>query len=900
MALKGGLLRIACDKIAGLGVPAFIKDSELRFVAVNAAFACYCGLDAADLHGRRLSEITGRPEDAACEDMERRVLVFGTEQMELVFAADDQQRCRADIERFVTEDEALYVFGVFRDRPKPLSKPPQRRAKPEALRGDDARLGPEARIHRLVLDALSISVLYLDRDLVIRYFNRREAVMSAALGAELRVGMSYRDMVAMIHASGHYGDRPLEEVCQERISSLLADLHKPQFLKFSDGRQILLQRHRFEDGALLIVYSDVTEAQKHERESALYRAALENVPEPVFLRDRDRRLIFANAAFEQILGGERTRFYGQTEEEMFPRSGERLRLENIKVLQTGEAMECEERLVMPTGEEVPLLVSRKRLDGVEGGPFIVGTFADVSLLKIRERELIEARQQAEAADQAKSRFLRSISHEIRTPMNGVLGMAELLGASQLDARQRTFVDVIVKSGRALMTVINDLLEFSEISDGQIALTETLFDPLTAAEDVMTLMAGAASDRHMELVLRGCALTHHVVGDAGRFRQLLTLLLRDAIAMSEQDCIVLRLGCRETGEGRGQLEVAVESPVLAETGFNLTQAMVTRLVDLFGGKVAVENTALGRRIVSLTLPFALAGLRSQASLPHALKGARVLVLAERPAQGDALTASLGQWGFDAAAVSDIGLATHLLEHAMALDAPVDIVLVDIGTEASGALNWLRQMRADIRFADLPVVAITFPQPMGPDLLNGDVAVQAQLVRPVREGLLRNALADVLRAERVRLQKWRPQQTVTTPSLSRQQGIDVLVVEQGESERHFFEQVLRQAPLTFRSCTDAAAALAIWRAQEPALILLDLSLPDKEGFHLSRMIRDEERSDASRLPTAMIGMTSAAFLHERRDCLAAGMDDMVVKPLSPEQLIDLVSQRVGQDEVWKIVG
>ncbi|MGG7518818.1 PAS domain-containing protein [Allorhizobium undicola] len=909
MAVKGGLLAIARDKIADLAVPAFIKDSQLRFVAVNTAFEDYCNIARADLLGRRLSDITGRVEDCAAEELERRVLVFGTEETALFYGGDDAQRCRAAIERFVTEDEALFVFGVFRDRPKAFRRP----AAPPAAARRKAVAAPASgeALYLHVLEALPISILYIDSGLVIRYFNHREKKMAQEIGADLRIGMTYREMVEQIHAAGYYGDRPIEAVYRERLASLRADPDKQQYLRLSDGRVIAVHRHWLEDESLLLFYIDVTDAQKHERESQLYRAALENVPEPVFLRDRDRRLIFANAAMEQILGSDRQGFYGQTDEEMFPQHGRLLREESLALLATGEAMEREQVLVMPTGQELPLLISRKRLDDMEGGPFIVGTLADVSLLKIRERELIEARQQAEAADRAKSRFLGSITHEVRTPMNGVLGMAELLAASALDARQKTFVNVIVKSGRSLMTLINDLLEFSQIDEGRITLMETVFDPLDAAEDVVTLLSGAAAERHVELALSGRDLPYVLSGDAGRFRQMLSHLLRGCIQSSAGGAVTVELSARKTAEGRADLNVTVEEglpgPVIEAGSLGLAQAMVRKLVTLFGGHMQVEPMASGGARFRLSLPFGISGPRAGISLPHALRGARVLVLASGARQGRMLADSLTEWGFDAADVSDARIARTLLEQAIGLEAPVDILLIDIAAEPSPALLLLNDLAQDPRFKTLAVVAVTFAGAQGPDLLTGSISVDAQLVRPVREGLLRETLVDVLRARKRQHRRPgardfltamalpdmpgdRPPSPPFSPVSGRVSGgIDVLVVEDGAAERGFFRQVLREAQVAFELCKGCEDAMAVWRLLQPCLMLLDLTRDGDGAIALARRIREEERQDAERLPTVIVGMSTPVLPYDRRACLAAGMDDLIFKPLSPERVASLLAER-----------
>ncbi len=142
-----------------------------------------------------------------------------------------------------------------------------------------------------------------------------------------------------------------------------------------------------------------------------------------------------------------------------------------------------------------------------------GGLSDFTELKAREAELEVLLARAEAADKAKSDFLANMSHEIRTPMNGVLGMAELLSKSELDSRQKTFVDIMVKSGTALLTIINDILDFSKIDAGQLKLRKSPFDPVEAIEDVATLLSSAAAEKDIELVVSGDqSVDHTFIGD----------------------------------------------------------------------------------------------------------------------------------------------------------------------------------------------------------------------------------------------------------------------------------------------------------------------------------------------------------------------------------------------------
>src|SRR4029079_1590093 len=232
---------------------------------------------------------------------------------------------------------------------------------------------------------------------------------------------------------------------------------------------------------------------------------------------------------------------------------------------------------------------------------------------------------AEAADRAKSEFLANMSHEIRTPMNGVLGMAELLSKTELTPRQKTFTEVIVKSGNALLTIINDILDFSKISAGQLTLDPAPFRLDEAVEDVATLISARVAEKTRKLVVRvEPRLPHHLVGDVGRFRQIITNLLGNAVKFTERGHVLIDVS-GDVANGVAHLYVRVEdtgigipadklksvfekfaqvdsSSTRRHEGTGLGLAIAARLVDLMRGKIGVESEVGSGSVFWFTAPF----------------------------------------------------------------------------------------------------------------------------------------------------------------------------------------------------------------------------------------------------------------------------------------------------------
>ncbi|MGV2128809.1 PAS-domain containing protein [Agrobacterium vitis] len=1249
MPIEGGLLTIACEKIARLDVPAFIKDSELRFVAVNPAFIAFFGADLEDLLGRRAGELTDRPEDLAWEDVERRALVFAEEHLALCFDHSGRQHCRVQIERFITEDEMPYVFGVFRERPGRVKsrgwkkEPPASGAQmPSAMAEISRDAASQVRSagigngapgaclpadYAMLLDLIPLGVLLLDPQLDIVYFNTSFSRMLGETTIELKFGMNFQAVLDVIGRAGWDGS---DEDISGQLLAASIDEPEPCQIAMPNGRVISARGNRLENGQFLLLYTDVTEAQTYERESTLYRAALENVPEPVFLRDGDRRLVFANAAYEQMLGGDRTRFYGLREDEMFPAEGEALRQENLEVLETGCATEREQLIIMPNGDTVPLLTSLKRIETKDGAPYIVGTLADVSLLKIgerqlreakahaeklyddieailrtmpvgviildadqslsfsnlmarnmvnwpedqamtgtsfadylrhahangwplktgddaspnpdsidpesriaayslelrtltaarqtevtlsdrrhivvtasplddgqimltfsdyteqrlREREIDEARArlqdvgklleeatqhmaqglcviqtdrilyrndklaeilnvsphlvrtgadwrqlfdycaergdfgdnptafldrmrsrlsvdtsasvvvqrrdgawrsieaivsaedrwlfvisdaseakqrevelttlaaQAEAADKAKSRFLANMSHEIRTPMSGVLGMTELLLSSNLDARQKTFVDVIVKSGRSLLTIINDIIDFSKIDDGSLSLRSAPFDPLAAVEDVVTLMAGRAAEKDVDILVRGQgALTHMLAGDAGRFRQILTNLLGEAIRATDRGHVLVDLGLRqeepdldvtlqshgnpisetnaeESDRARAWLVLRIEDTghgmtpeqcLMAFTKFSqmndgalhhrdgagLGFSIAGGLVHLFGGTIGVESAPGRGATVTVNLPFAMAAEKLPSLAGFQLRGARVLGFESNDISCGILNDQLCRWGFDGVAVNDPALALAVLEQAESQKSPIEVVVIDCCRRSGGGLDLVRKIRGDQRFDPLSIILLAADAPFNLDRMADGLNIQAQLTKPVGENLLRNVVIDVLRgARRGAVSSPRAEPEAEAPLISdaeqadlmpssvmRQDQIDLLVLDAGEAERHFFHQALQVLGVGHACVEGESEALDLWRQWQPGMMLIDLVEDRARVLDMVRQIRAEESQRPQAAPTVLIGLAGDLSTYDKAACHKAGLDDLVLKPVSPDRLQDCIAYWLG---------
>ena len=538
----------------------------------------------------------------------------------------------------------------------------------------------------------------------------------------------------------------------------------------------------------------------------------------------------------------------------------------------------------------------------------------------------DARRRTPPADRAKSEFLANMSHEIRTPMNGVLGMAELLAKTELDMRQRMFTDVIVKSGNALLTIINDILDFSKIDAGQLELHPAPFKLGEAIEDVATLVSSKVAEKDLEMIVRvDPGLPTFLEGDVGRIRQVVTNLVGNSVKFTERGHVLIDVSgtvadgvasvlvkVEDTGIGipAEKLESVFDkfaqvdaSSTRRHEGTGLGLAITSRLVQLMGGRIGVESE-LGRGSTfwfEVPLPVHEKGY-ADAIVPVDVSGSRILVIDDNPINRRILDEQLKSWGFDCAAAESGPVGLAFLRRAREIGASVDCVILDYQMPEMTGAAVAAMIREDNRIADLPVIMLTSVDQADLGRLLVEHKISAYLAKPARSSALLETLVTVLQRDRawkarpdmramiapVPVAAPRPQPSARTDNVVRHtaKAVEILVVEDNEVNQMVFGQILDGLGIGYRLAGNGRIGVELYRSLKPQLILMDVSMPEMNGFEATAAIRRAEQGSGHRTP--IVGITAHALKGDRERCIESGMDDYLSKPVSPDALAAKLAQ------------
>ncbi|MFB0566730.1 MAG: PAS domain S-box protein [Candidatus Aminicenantaceae bacterium] len=670
------------------------------------------------------------------------------------------------------------------------------------------------------------------------------------------------------------------------------------------------------------IYRNITERKKAEEELRIEKAYLDQLfnsaQEAIAMADINHGVIRINPEFTKLFGYTPDEAIGECIDDLIaPKDLVEQAQSYTKNLSEGKSIKFEDVRRRKDGSLIDVSVIGSPIKVSNEHIAYYAIYRDITERKKVEREIAEAKKEAEEANQAKSEFLAKMSHEIRTPMNGIIGMTDLALESEPFPEQKEYLDAIKLSAKSLLTIINDILDFSKIEAKKIELDVINFNLSDAISNTVSSMALQAHKKGLELL---CYIppnmSYNVEGDPGRLRQILTNLINNAIKFTEKGEVVVSV----EEESKKENEVCLHFKV-ADTGigipktkqqmifnaFSQVDGSMTRqyggtglglsissqLVELMGGRIWVESKVGKGSTFHFTPRFDIKKGTGERLIPTELKNLEeisVLAVDDNATNRRILKEMLTSWRMKPTLAKNGVEALTTMKKAMKIDKPFTLILTDANMPGMDGFTLVEKINQDSTYAQAVIMMLTSAGNRGDAARCRQLGIAAYLTKPITQSELLDAIKLALGpgAKRKKTSPLITKHSMRESSL----GLHILLAEDNIVNQKVAVRILEKQGHKVVVANNGREVLDSLEKQPFDLILMDVQMPEMDGFEATDVIRKKERKTKKHTP--IVAMTAHAMKGDKELCLETGMDDYIAKPLKPEYLFKVIKRVVKNSQ------